>query len=190
MKINRLEIKRIIKADLNRFNGQKSIRKALFSPSFQFTGFKFLYFWRKASHSNNKLGKLLYKIIVRRLSYKYGFQIPIGTQIGSGFYIGHFGTIVINGSTKIGKNCNIAHGVTIGRSNRGKFKGSPEIGNHVWIGTGSVLVGKISIGNNVLIAPNAYVNVDVPDNSIVIGNPAQIKSKDNPTEGYINHTIE
>lgn len=121
--------------------------------------------------------------------YKYGFQIPVGTKIGKGFYIGHFGTLVINGKAEIGDNCNVAHNVTIGQENRGKRKGFPVIGNKVWIGTGSVIVGKIKIGNNVLIAPNSYVNTDVPSNSIAIGNPLKIVKKDNAIEGYIEHIL-
>jgi serine O-acetyltransferase len=42
----------------------------------------------------------------------------------------------------------------------------------------------------VLIAPNSYLNTDVPSNSIVIGNPAEIISKNTATEGYINHKID
>lgn len=53
----------------------------------------------------------------------------------------------------------------------------------------AVIVGKIKIGNNVLIAPNAYVSFDVPSNSVVIGNPGQITPKENATEGYINNKI-
>jgi serine O-acetyltransferase len=60
----------------------------------------------------------------------------------------------------------------------------------VWIGPNAVIVGKIKIGNNVLIAPNAYVNFDVPDNSIVIGNPATFSENKNATMGYINHKID
>ena len=41
-----------------------------------------------------------------------------------------------------------------------------------------------------MIAPNAYVNFDVPDNSIVIGNPAKIVKKENATEGYIENIYE
>ena len=52
-----------------------------------------------------------------------------------------------------------------------------------------MIVGKIKIGNNVLIAHNAYVNIDVPNNSIVIGNPAAIHYKENATEGYINNSL-
>ncbi len=48
-----------------------------------------------------------------------------------------------------------------------------------------MIVGKIKIGNNVLIAANSYVNFDVPDNSIVIGNPGKIIHRENATEGYI-----
>jgi serine O-acetyltransferase len=121
--------------------------------------------------------------------FKYGFQIPISTSIGPGFYIGHFGIIVINENAKIGKNCNVAHGVTIGQANRGMMRGCPVIGDKVWIGTGAVIVGRVSIGSNVLIAPNSFVNFNVPDNSVVLGNPGKIISKTNATEGYINSIL-
>lgn len=125
---------------------------------------------------------------VRRYMYKYGFQI--GGEIGPGFYIGHFGTIVVSTLATIGKNCNIAHGVTVGATRRGHNKGAPVIGDRVWIGANSVIVGKITIGSDVLIAPGAFVNRDVPAHSIVIGNPARIIPKECATEGYINNTCE
>ena len=53
-----------------------------------------------------------------------------------------------------------------------------------------IVVGKIKIGNDVLIAPGAYVNFDVPDHSIVIGNPGKIIPKQNATEGYIASPVE
>lgn len=84
---------------------------------------------------------------------------------------------------------NIATGVTIGKTNRGNSKGTPTIGNHVWIGTNAVIVGNITVGDDVLIAPNAYVNVDVPAHSVVVGNPAVIHAKENATEAYINRTV-
>ncbi len=80
--------------------------------------------------------------------------------------------------------------VTIGQANRGERKGYPTINNNVWIGTGSVIVGNINIGDNVLIAPNSYVNIDIPAFSIVMGNPCKIIKKDDPTLGYINHILE
>ncbi|MBU1564004.1 MAG: serine acetyltransferase [Proteobacteria bacterium] len=129
----------------------------------------------------------LLRIIMRHYTYKYGYQIPYNTNIGEGLFIGHFGAIVISVNAIIGKNCNIAHGVTIGRANRGVLRGAPKIGSKVWIGTNAVIVGKISVGDNVLIAPGAFVNFDVPDDSIVLGNPGKIIPDKRATLDYINN---
>ena len=150
----------------------------------------FIYWFRNAQkHPRNTLmGKLL-RLILRRYQIRYGFQIYPETQIGDGLYLGHWGTVVVNPDAKIGRNCNLAQGVTIAQANRGKMAGAPSIGNEVWIGPNAVVVGNISIGDNVLIAPNAYVNADVPSNSVVVGNPAVATFRENATEGYINYRI-
>lgn len=119
---------------------------------------------------------------------KYGLEI-LSDNIGPGLYIGHAHNINVNPSTIIGKNCNLNKGCTLGKENRGKRKGAPILGDNVWIGTNSVVVGKVHIGNDVLIAPNAYVNFDVPDHSIVLGNPGNIIKKGNATEGNITMRI-
>jgi serine O-acetyltransferase len=183
-------MKRIIQADLYRNDGLSGtaglLKGLLFIP-----GFRYMYFFRKTSLSRrHSFGRLFYGLFLRRYSFKYGFQIPVTTQIGGGLYLCHCGTLVINSKAKIGKNCNIAHCVTIGQTNRGKLKGCPTIGDNVWIGAGAVIVGKINIGSNVLIAPNSFVNFDVPDNSLAIGNPAKLIAKENPTEGYINFVLK
>lgn len=53
----------------------------------------------------------------------------------------------------------------------------------------SAKIGKVNIGNNVLIAPGSFINFDVPSNSIVIGNPGMIKQCDTATNGYISWAI-
>ena len=68
-----------------------------------------------------------------------------------------------------------------------KKNGCPVISDEVWIGANSVIVGKIKIGKNVLIAPNAYVNFDVPENSIVIGNPGVIHHNEEATKEEIRN---
>jgi len=177
---------RIIASDLYRYKGL--VGRIGIIKGLMYEGFRYTYFLRKVQqHKRFSIGLFIYKLLLRHYRYKYGFQIPAKTHIGEGFYIGHFGTIIINSNSKIGKNCNIAPGVTIGRTNRGNKEGCPIIGNNVWIGTGTVIVGKIIIGNNVLIAPNSYVNIDIPSNSLVIGNPCKIIQKENPCEGYINY---
>ena len=114
-------------------------------------------------------------------------EITANNQIGGGIYIGHAYNITINSRAKIGCNCNIHKGAVIGQANRGKRKGYPTIGDRVYIGINSVIVGKITIGDDVLIAPNSFVNVDIPSHSVVFGNPCVIKHRDWATEGYVNN---
>lgn len=176
--------KSFIKADLCRYhdeNTSDNIFKAFLIP-----GFRYTYFLRKsASYRKMSIAGIYFRFMLLIHSYIYGYQINPSTTIGKGLYIGHRGTIIVNSKTIIGECCNLSPGVTIGQTNRGSKKGTPVIGNKVWIGTNAVLVGNITIGDNVLIAPNAYVNIDVPGNSIVIGNPAKIISKEDPTVDYI-----
>lgn len=175
----------IIKADLYRYI-PKPYNLMNLIRGFRSQGFRYMFLKRKMD--KQKIGSLkwlIFKIILRHYIYKYGFQI--GGTIGKGFYISHFGIVVISTEAVVGKNCNIAHGVTIGVTRRGDKAGAPNIGNEVWMGANSIIVGNICIGNNVLIAPGAYVNFNVPDNSIVLGNPGIIKSSSQATEGYINN---
>lgn len=120
-----------------------------------------------------------------RMKIKYGLDIPAQTKIGGGFRIEHIGGIVINPGAVIGENCNIYNGVTIGAEKRGARKGNPVIGSCVWMGANCVIVGNIMIGDNVLIAPGAYVNFDVPSGSIVIGNPGKVIASAHATDDYI-----
>lgn len=149
---------------------------------------KYLYCFRKVNETHGLI-KIYYRFRLYLLSHKTSIQIPSDCKIGAGFYIGHCGRIIINPKAIIGKNVNIATGVTIGQENRGKRKGTPIIGDNCWIGTNAVIVGHIKIGNDVLIAPLSYVNFDVPDHSIVIGNPGRIIPRENATQDYINRTI-
>ena len=177
-----------ISADLARYKDEARSRHLLYA--LQIPGFRYTYILRKASFSKKKsISGLFYRLLLRIYSVKYGFQINPSTKIGKGLYIGHRGTIIVNSLSVIGACCNLSPGVTIGQTNRGSKKGVPLLGDRVWVGTNAVIVGGIKIGDNVLIAPNAYVNVDIPSNSIVIGNPAQIIFKVNATENYIDNCI-
>lgn len=150
---------------------------------------RYLYYFRKAQNEKFGLLRKYYSFRLTRIEKVSHIQIPIDTQIGEGFYIGHHGHIIINPKSVIGKNVNVGVGVTIGQANRGAKKGTPTISDYVWIGTNAVIVGRVTIGTDVLIAPGAYVNFDVPDHSIVIGNPGVIIHREGATEGYINRTV-
>jgi serine O-acetyltransferase len=182
-------LSRITKADLYRNDGLSGIKG--FIKGLMFPGFRYLYIHRKSQKYRKNIPlNILFKLLKRRYKIKYGYEISSEAQIGEGFYMSsHSGHIII-GPIKIGNYCNINNCVTIGRSYKNGKIGRPEIGDFVWIGTGSVVVGEIKIGNNVLIAPNSFVNFDIPDNSLVIGNPAKIHSKENPVKNYIYNVLQ
>lgn len=175
-----------IKRDLFRYelSGIYGFLRGLTIPGFIYT-----YFFRRGNLSKYKLVRFYYKFILKLYSFVFGFQIPINTKIGYGLYLGHFGHIIINPEVIIGNNCAISPGVTIGLNPRGKRKGTPKIGNKVWIGSNVVIIGNISIGDDVLIAPNSFVNFDIPSHSIVIGNPAKVIYRENATKGYLDHVF-
>ena len=142
---------------------------------------RYMYWWRSYEAKPNKIKKL----ILYRYAQKYGIEISTTASIGSGLNLGHPYNITVGGNVTIGNHVNIHKGCTIGRENRGKREGVPTICDNVWIGINSTVVGKITIGSDVMICPNSFVNFDVPDHSIVIGNPGVIHYKNNATEGYL-----
>ncbi len=152
-------------------------RYKMFTP-----GFQYIYCFRHASRGN-ALKRFFFKILLRRVMFHTGIQIPAGTQIGPGLRISHFSGIVVNPMAKIGKNFSIAQGTLIG-SAQGKHKGVPTIGDNVIMSANSIVIGGITIGDYTMIAPGAFVNFDVPPHSIVIGNPGKIIPADHPTDRY------
>ena len=147
---------------------------------------RFILYFRKAQCSSG-LVRMFYRFLLQRMRLRYGLEIPWNTKIGKGLFLGHAFNITINRSCEIGEWCNIHKGVTNGQQNRGRLKGTPKIGNHVWIGVNATVVGKIVIGDDVLIAPNSFANCDVPSHSVVLGNPCQIHHKENATYAYIEN---
>ena len=178
----------MISQDIGRYTGNKNSLKRLqvilFHPGCRFMLMHRLCNRFPSLHPVGFLARLWHK----RLKVKFGFQIPHTVSIKAGFFLGHYGGIVINQRTRIGRNCNVAQGVTIGQVNRGEKQGYPTLGDRVWVGANSVIVGNIMIGNDVLIAPLTFVNFDVPDKAVVIGNPAKIVSHEG-SAGYINNLV-
>jgi Serine acetyltransferase len=182
-------LQKIIKDDLYRCSGSRSFQSFL-KVYFNSPGFHFLC-WLRLTHVVRKKNKLMYilpKLWLRHLSYKYGFDIPAETIIGNGLYIGHFGGVVISSKAVIGENCNLSQNVTIGVNVRGKRKGYPIIKDNVYIGPGAVIIGGITIGNNVAIGANAVVLDNIPDDSVVVGVPGKVISSKG-SDGYILNKV-
>lgn len=99
----------------------------------------------------------------------YSFE---GCEIGGGWVLMHGFGVVLNGGAKIGRNCTMYHGVTIGVAN--DLEKMPVIGDDVFIGADAKILGGVHIGNHVKIGAGAIVVEDVPDNCTVVGPKAKI----------------
>lgn len=178
-----------LSADLYRYAGATD-RRALLRALANNPGLRYTFVMRtcrRLSAGRGRLASIVALLVLRRYQIRYGIDIPFQTQIGPGFYIGHYGAIVINSAARIGRNCNISHGVTIGVANRGPRAGVATIGDGVYIGPGAKIVGAVRIGDNVAIGANCVVTRDVPHNAVVAGVPGRVISMVG-AQGYVNRT--
>lgn len=116
---------------------------------------------------------IVYMILSKLVEIVCGITIGSAATIGRRLCIEHHGCIVIHGATVIGDDCLIRHGVTIGNSGYEDPFGAPRIGNRVQMGAGAKILGRITIGDGVIIGANAVVVHDVPENTTVGGVPAR-----------------
>jgi len=182
----------LVSSDLFRHAGEVTSRAFWhhywWNPGFRYTFQLRLYGWLRDHTRWGGFGaRQFMALLLHRNSIRYGISISPDTRIGKGFYIGHFGGIVVNTHVVIGDNCNISQGVTLGQSNRGAKAGCPVIGNNVYIGPGAKVIGRIHVGDDVAIGANAVVVDDVPPGVSVGGVPARVIS-DKGSQGYVNRT--
>lgn len=126
--------------------------------------FVFIFQWRTGL-LNNRLKRLF--------NYpSYQCKIFKSTKIQGGLSCFHPFATVINAES-IGCNFEFRNGLTIGNKNNDNTL-LPTIGDNVTVGANVCIIGKIKIGNNVVIGAGSVVVKDVPDNVVVAGNPAKV----------------
>ncbi|UKK67585.1 serine acetyltransferase [Prevotella communis] len=146
--------------------------KRLFWPSYCFEYIRLLRkatYYKRQGGAKSIFGYFLSVICLHR-SRALGFYIPEDV-FGPGIYIPHFGSVIIHPQSRIGAFCQINNNVVIGQVN-GKC---PIIGNNVFIGSGAVICGDVSIADNVWIGANAVVTKSIAESNVLIaGSPARI----------------
>jgi serine O-acetyltransferase len=123
-----------------------------------------------------KVFSIVYRVLYKAVQILTGIELPCEAQVGRNFVIDHFGGIVVSGFAQFGDDCRIRNGVVVGLA-RTDDPCAPVIGDNVDIGAGAKVLGRIRIGNNVLIGANAVVTRDVPDDSIAVGVPAVVRPR-------------
>ena len=107
----------------------------------------------------------LARVLEMWIYFVHNSFIPAECQIGEGTSFGYKGIgVVIHKRAKIGKNCLISQGVTIG--GRSGHYDVPTIGDNCYIGAGAKVLGPITVGDNVVIGANAVLLKDAPSNTV------------------------
>lgn len=179
MQINsKKDFKYFIKADLASMGVKLNLKNFIFDPLL-----RFVLLSRYLEYAVNTQKSILIifplKFLYRRLSVRLGFSL--GPNIfGPGLAIVHYGLLIIDPTTRIGKNCRIHMGVHIGGAAYFVEPGtehlySPRIGDNVYIGPGAKIYGPVKIGNNCVIGANAVVTKSFEGDGLTIaGVPAKI----------------
>lgn len=158
-----------IVSDLYRLCGSVSVVKFL-GQYVKSPTFRYLVAFRK-KQEGGVLGKLLWFGRPRR-----AMEIGLAAKIGYGLYIGHNGSVIINGTATIGDNVNLSQYTTIG-SNHGH---AATIGDNVYIGPNCCIVEDVTIGDNATIGAGSVVTKDIPANATAAGNYAKVLNYNNP----------
>lgn len=123
----------------------------------------------------------LYRFLHVFVRNRYGIELYATANIGRRLLIAHQSAIVLAPNMVMGDDCIIRQGVTLGLASRNVAKRTgnrgPKIGNRVEIGAGAIIVGAITIGDDVLIGPNAVVMRSVPSGCLVTAPQARVISR-------------
>lgn len=131
--------------------------------------FRYLFIYRVCYvlYRNSKVPKFIPLIINERIKNKYGPDIDLRADIDIGLSVGHVSyPFVIRAEAKIGKNFHIMQGVSIGIKSDLDIGGKVIIKDNVTISTGSIVLGNVMIGNDVVIGAGSFVNKSLPDNTL------------------------
>lgn len=142
--------------------------------------FRYLKSLRNYEYSINTHGLMLFwhRFYNRRLGVKYNIAITPNT-VGFGLKLPHLEQGVIINCASMGNHCIVNCGVVLGNKGPGMNEKKPIVGNYVNCCVGCKIIGDVTIGDNVLVAPNSVVVKDVPANSVVAGIPAKVINQSN-----------
>lgn len=91
-----------------------------------------------------------------------GVDINPNARIGPGLMISHGQGLVVGGDARIGSDCLLHHGVTVGAPDSDRLDAVPKIGDRVVVGAAAQLIGTIVVGDGALVGAGAVVTEDVP----------------------------
>jgi serine O-acetyltransferase len=125
------------------------------------------------------VGDRWYWLAYRVIETLTGVSIPKSVQVGPGLRIYHFGNIFVHADARIGANCTLRQGVTIG--NRHDGGPVPVLEDDVELGAYAQVLGGVRIGRGARIGAMSVVLADVPPGATAVGVPARVDGSFQPT---------
>jgi serine O-acetyltransferase len=107
-----------------------------------------------------------------------GVEIHPAARLGAGLFIDHGMGVVIGETAEVGDNVTLYQGVTLGGTSIKREKRHPTLQSNVVVGTGAAVMGAITVGEGTRIGAGSVVVRDVPPNSVVVGVPGRVISRD------------
>ena len=179
---------------LNSIIDRDPAAKSKLSLILTYPGVKAIFFHKIANFFAIAKFDLIAKIISQFSRFLTGIEIHPKAKIGKNLFIDHGMGVVIGETSDIGNNVTIYHNVTLGGTSpsinakeQRNLKRHPTLHDNVVVGSGAQILGPIIIGKNSLIGANAVITKDVPEKSIMIGNPA--KRVGDATKGFKAYAV-
>jgi len=104
----------------------------------------------------------------------YGIELPASATLGRRIRISHQGGIVIHEFAVLGDDVLVRQSCTIGAAGDASWEQAPVIESGVQLGAGSVIVGRVRVGRNARIGPNAVVTRDVAPGALVVAPQSRV----------------
>ncbi len=167
-----------MKKDIDAIMLRDPAAKSRLEAALCYPGLHAIWLHRIAHHFYLK-GWVVFPRILNTFSrFLTGIDIHPGAKLGSGLFIDHGMGLVIGETAELGNNVTLYQGVTLGGTGKEKGKRHPTIGNNVVVSSGAKVLGSFKVGDNSKIGSGSVVLKEVPPNSVVVGVPGRVVTRD------------
>ena len=167
-----------IKKDIDSIMLRDPAAKTRLEAALCYPGLHAIWLHRIANHFYLK-GWVVFPRLINTFSrFLTGIDIHPGAKLGPGLFIDHGMGLVIGETAELGCNVTLYQGVTLGGTGKEKGKRHPTIGNNVVVSSGAKVLGSFKVGDNSKIGSGSVVLKEVPPNSVVVGVPGRIVTRD------------
>ena len=167
-----------IKKDIDAIILRDPAAKSRLKAALCYPGLHAIWLHRIAHHFYLK-GWVVFPRVLNTFSrFLTGIDIHPGAKLGQGLFIDHGMGLVIGETAELGNNVTLYQGVTLGGTGKEKGKRHPTIGNNVVVSSGAKVLGSFKVGDNSKIGSGSVVLKEVPPNSVVVGVPGRVVTRD------------